>query len=439
MARFFKPAAKPQRQLTHGRVDGLDHQLRGVVREPSGHTVFVAGALPGEHITYKPLSKFNAQLIKVRSVVGERRQPSCPYYTQCGGCDTQHITEVTQRQFKQQAVTELLRKFAQLETTNWQPVLHSQGWQYRRKARLATYWNKNSQQLRMGFRAAKSQQVTAIPDCPVLEPELSALIEPLRRQLAELRLGPILGHVELIKTNTQHVVLRLIKPATAQQQQALRVFEAQYQVNFWLQDDTQTNALNPDSIAYDVTRDGDRLGFTPGDFLQVNAAVNQQMVSQALAWLAAPTSATVLDLYAGVGNFSLPLARRVKQVIAIEGVKSMSQRLADNAQRAGLQNVQALTTDLSQVTAKSLAEFQADHWLLDPARAGAYAVAEQLQLMTDAARPRRIVYVSCAADTLARDTRKIVAAGYQLKQLGLVDMFPQTHHIETMACFERVA
>ena len=444
MVQFFKASKKTDKQPRKGCVVALDHQLQGVVREQSGGTRFVAGALPGEQITYKPLSKFSAELLSVKSASTERIEPPCPYYQACGGCDVQHLNESDQQTYKQAAVAGLLQKFAQTEQLLWQPTLMADAWGYRRKARLATFWDGKRQHLRLGFRAAKSKQITEIANCLVLRPSLSALIEPLRQLIFDTGLGRTLGHIELIQANVVHVVLRVLKPLSAPQKQELRAFAERHSLAFWLQDDNSIASVTTakecnDAFCYDQSIDGDRLYFTPGDFIQVNADVNEQMVRQALAWLAPESDAVVLDLFAGVGNFSLPLARRVKQVIAIEGVAGMSQQLADNAQAAGCDNLTAETQDLSQIGAKKLASYNATHWLLDPARAGADKIVEQLGQLPEQRKPKRIVYVSCAPDTLARDSKCILAAGYRLKQLGLVDMFPQTHHIETMVCFERVA
>lgn len=439
MAQFFKASKKSPQPQRKGIISALDHQLQGVIREAEGGTRFVAGALPGEQVTYKPVSKFSAELISLHSTSPQRRTPPCPYYHECGGCDVQHLNEDAQQSYKQTAVEGLLHKFAQIESLTWQPTLTLHPWGYRRKARLATFWDGKRQRLRLGFRAGKSKQITEISECLVLQPSLSALIEPLRHVLSQNKLGAALGHVELIQANSIHIVLRMMRDLSTLQRQQLTDFSEQHAINMWVQDEHAVTPLRPDTLAYDNSIDGDPLYFTPGDFLQINADVNQQMVHQALDWLAPDAAATVLDLFAGVGNFSLPLARRVARVVAIEGVTAMTQQLMRNADLAGCSNLIGKTRDLSQVRAKELAAFAADYWLLDPARAGAQGIAEQLLKLPEDAKPTRIVYVSCAPDTLARDAKSILAAGYQLKKLGLVDMFPQTHHIETMVCFERVA
>ncbi|MGM0481407.1 MAG: 23S rRNA (uracil(1939)-C(5))-methyltransferase RlmD [Pseudomonadota bacterium] len=446
MAQFFKPkskraaAARHQKPVQRRVVEALDHQGRGVVRANDGAVYFIDQVLPTEQIRFRPVKKFQAELLSIEQPAAERQQPPCPYYDRCGGCDLQHLAGAQHQQYKQNTVTELLAKFAGVKTQlDWQPIVSAGDWHYRRKARLAVKWHADNNSLWLGFRQPQSKKVTVIDDCLVLVTALSDLLVPLRQLLSSSVIGAVLGHVELIQANTVHVVLRLTAPLTDQQRQQLLCFAEQHQLQFWLQTETEVAALQQQQLSYDSSIDGDRLYFSASDFLQVNQAANQQMVAQALAWLQVSQDDTVLDLFSGVGNFTLPLARRAAQVVAIEGVAGMTEKLVYSAEQAQLHNVRAKTADLNQITARQLTSYQASLWLLDPARAGAESVCQSVSAMSRDQRPKRIVYVSCAPVTLARDSQFLLQAGYQIKHLGLVDMFPQTHHIETMVCFERVA
>lgn len=446
MAQFFKPKRKKstpkQAPVTTADVIALSHQGQGVVKLPQGNkqrVYFVDDALPGENIRLRPLKGHQAEFIERLSTSEHRQQPPCPYYQHCGGCDMQHLDAASLREHKQATVTELFAKFAQANQLPWQAPIISPAVEYRRKARLAVKWHSREQSLWLGFRRPQSQSIVNIEHCLVLDPALDALLEPLRELLESARIGAVLGHVELIKAEQLHVVLRIVKPLAKQQQQQLTAFSEQHQVHTWLQNDDELIALEQDSSAYDLSLDTDRLYFTAGDFLQVNAAVNQAMVAQAMAWLAPNKEHRVLDLFAGIGNFTLPLARRAQSVIAIEGIERMTQRIADNAAAANLATVTTHTQDLATLTAAQVRGFGADLWLLDPARAGAEQVAQLLNKLSTQHRPQRILYVSCSPDTLARDSQHLLHANYAIKKIGLVDMFPQTHHIETMVCFEMMA
>lgn len=456
MAKFFKPQkhAKPARQqpLQTAEVEALDHQGRGIVRGNNNRgtkqqTYFVAGVLPGEIIRFRPQLKHQAECHRIEQAAEQRQKPPCPYYQRCGGCDLQHLDIAGQRQHKQTTISQLLMKFAGCDETelNWQPPLLAEPYHYRRKTRLAAYWKANNGQanngqLVLGFRQPKSKQITPVEQCLVLVEPLERLLVPLQQCLQTMTIGRSLGHVELIQTTAIHVVLRLLAAPTEPQRELLQRFAQQHSLSVWLQLDEGIEPLlteQPDPD--DSSIDGDALYFTVGDFLQINADLNPLMVEQAIDWLDAEPEHKVLDLFSGLGNFSLPLARRVANVHAVEGVSRMAERLQDNAERASLKNVSASSCDLSQITAQQLNDWQADMWLMDPARAGAERIAQALNELPEAERPERILYVSCAPDTLARDSRLILAAGYRIKQLSLVDMFPQTHHIETMVCFERAA
>ncbi|NQZ03905.1 23S rRNA (uracil(1939)-C(5))-methyltransferase RlmD [Idiomarina sp.] len=447
MAQFFKPNGKgrkksPPSYVLTGTADALDHQGRGVVRiskQGKSRVYFVPQLLPGETAQFKVTGQQNIELLARQSTAAERRQAPCPYYDDCGGCDLQHINETHQRRHKQQVVTELFAKMAGMKKElPWHDTLIADDWQYRRKARLAIYQRATKQPWRLGFRAHASKHIVDIPQCAVLDSELNRLITDFRKMLDSAQLGPKIGHVELIKAPAAQLCLRITQPLSSEQTQQLEAFSTTSECAVWLDNGQQLKALSQNAICFDETIDGDRLVFMPGDFIQVNARVNQQMVKQAVNWLAPQADDEILDLFAGIGNFTLPLARRAKSVTAVEGVSAMTKQLAANATTANLSNVYAHTFDLGTNEVSRLLEKGYQRILLDPARAGAEAVCQCIAKLQSDKQPEQIVYVSCSPDTLARDSRWLLDNGYEIAHISLVDMFVQTHHIETMVSFKKV-
>ena len=434
MAQFYKPQARtsqPQR-LTDQLVVGLDHQGRGVVRTPKG-VKFVAGALPTERIAITVQGKHEAHLDRIQTSSTQRIEPPCAFYEQCGGCDLQHLELDAQRAHKQQVVIEMLAKFAQVEAQQWLPPLTGDAWNYRRRARLAVHYDAKRHQLKVGFRAPKSKQICVIDHCLVLAESLNKLLQPLQQLLPQLALVKQLGHVELIEFEHQVVVLLRVKQWPDEQDlNQLQEFATAHQVSLWCESDQQLAPLVANEpLSYRTV--GTSISCLPTNFMQAHRQLSEQMVKQALVWLDIQPNEKVLELYAGSGNFTLPLALAGAQVTAIEGVATMVEQLKANAQNAQV-SIEAFCCDLEQPWHRQ--SWRQDGYgkaLLDPARAGApHAIHEVAQL-----QPQRIVYISCAPDTLARDAKVLKEHGYQLKQAQVVDMFPQTHHIEVMTRFER--
>ena len=427
------PAAPLQQQ----KVVGLDHQGRGVVRSDRG-VRFVSGALAGEIIDLQPQGKYQGDLLQVHRTAAERVEPACKYYGECGGCDLQHLALAAQRTHKQQVVSELLAKFAGLTAQQWLAPMTAGAWSYRRRLRLATHWDAKRKRLRIGLRAKASKTIVEIDACAIAIAELNALLQPLRALLPKLQLVSQLGHIEILQTNRRIVVLRLQSSPSASDRAELEHFAQDNAVDLWLHCGAATSAPQPLVATQPLptySSNGVELDFQPGDFLQAQAQLSEQMVAQALAWLAPQSGESILELYAGSGNFTLPMALQGAQVTAIEGVPSMVQRLQQNAQRHAV-SVHAFHADLEQDWANyDWATTAFTKVLLDPARAGApHAIHEVAQR-----QPQRIIYVSCAPDTLARDAKVLAAAGYALRQAQIIDMFPQTHHIECLTWFEREA
>lgn len=453
MAQFFKPQKrnKSVSKTLKGQVSALDHQARAVVRAPAKGqlTRFIMGALPGEVIQYKTTGKHSGTLERVLEPSSDRRNAPCKFYEQCGGCDFQHVDESYQLRHKQQVVEELFQKFGVFDPTTeslpWQAPLVSESTRYRRRVRLATRWLGQEQKLLIGFREAQSHQIVAIDDCLVADDSLLQAVSKLYPVINNSSIAGKLGHLEAISTNKLIILLRITDTLPKEATQAFEHWQAETGIDIWLQSDNELTPLNNAGLPFDTSIDGDKLYFQPGDFLQVNSGINRAMVQQTIDWLKPEKTQRVYDFFAGIGNFSIPLARRAKSVLAVEGVYRMAEQTRSNAEANELNNLTSLAADLNDITASDL-DKPAELWCLDPARPGAEGVIKLLQKLKHEQRPERIVYVSCAPDTLARDIAAIVGlknnkktSDYRITKLCTVDMFVQTHHIETMVCLERAS
>lgn len=423
-------------------IERLANDGRGIAFV-EGRTWFVAGGLPGEEVEARVLAA-RSQVVEARAerilqAVELRRQPPCAHAGTCGGCTLQHLPHAEQLALKQRSLSEQLQRVAGLEPEQWAAPLVGPEFAYRRRARIAVRWDVKSKQLEVGFRAAASQDIVAIADCPVLVQPLQPLLRALPRLLRSLDKPQALGHVELFHGTQAALLLRHMAPLGEADLARLRSFCAEHQAQLWLHGTGEPAADQPG-----LERSGQRLGYRlepwnlelqyrPGDFVQVNGPVNQAMVEQALDWLAPQTGERVLDLFCGLGNFALPLAQRVAEVVAVEGVQAMVERARENAAANGLGNLHFFQADLSKpLGTAGWAKQPFDAVLLDPPRDGAFEVVKQI----GALGARRLVYVSCNPATLARDAAELVRQGYRLKRAGILDMFPQTAHVEAMALFE---
>lgn len=440
MAQFYSPnrrvttrKAIPAKNLTV-TVTSLDPFGQGVARH-EGKTVFVTGVLPGEQaeiqLTEEKRQFSHAKLKRLLTPSPQRVTPPCPHFTRCGGCQQQHAGIALQQSSKTAALMRLMTRETGAELPE-ASLIAGTPYAYRRRARLALYFQAKEQRLLMGYRQSNSHDLVDIKACPVLRPELEALLQPLRDCLSRLKAVKRLGHVELVQAeNGPLLVLRHLDPLHSSDQQALRDFAQQQGVSVYLAPDADSlTCLQGEEPIYHVA--GLTLAFSPRDFIQVNDAVNQQMVAQALAWLDVQPQDRILDLFCGMGNFTLPLAQRAASVVGVEGVTALVEKGRENAQRNGLSNVTFFHQNLEDdVTQQPWAAQGFDKILLDPARAGAAGVMEQITRLA----PERVVYVSCNATTLARDSKVLLAAGYRLANVAMLDMFPHTGHLESMALF----
>ncbi|HAT05308.1 MAG TPA: 23S rRNA (uracil(1939)-C(5))-methyltransferase RlmD [Aeromonas salmonicida] len=439
MAQFFKPQKKStQPQRIEFTVDSLDHHCVGIGRH-QGKAIFIEGALPGEQVKARILDDkkqyAHAALQQVVTPAANRIAPFCNHYRECGGCNAQHLGEADQQAAKEAGLVSLFERLGQIKAPVLEPVLTGESRAYRRVCRLAIKFDKNGRCTRVGFRRRQSNDLVEIEGCPVLAEPLSALIVPLRECLNRLKSQRELGHAELIQAEQGIMMLLRHTGRPNEADRALLVAFAKSQgIDLYLQ--AADERIEPLHQAFQpsYSLDGLSLAFAPGDFIQVNGPINQSMVAQALAWLGASKDDKVLDLFCGIGNFTLPLARQAREVVGVEGDLAMVARAEQNARRNGIDNARFYKADLSgDIVGMSWAREGFDLVLLDPARPGALEVMGHVVKLS----PKRVVYVSCNPVTLARDSQVLVKGGYRLVRLGMLDMFPHTGHLESMALFER--
>ncbi|MDY6929307.1 MAG: 23S rRNA (uracil(1939)-C(5))-methyltransferase RlmD [Pseudomonadota bacterium] len=417
-----------------------DPRGRGVCRTYQP-VLFVDGALPGETcqvaITRSKKQVCEGHVTKVLEPAPARQTPFCPVYEQCGGCQLQHVERDAALAWRQQALDEQIRLTHSLDKLPWVTPLRSAGDQYRRKTRLAIDARKGKP-LALGFRAAKSDKVVNVSHCPVLEPELNDLLAPLHRLLEQLSGRTAIGHVSLLRAhNGIGITFRCTQPFADSDRELLMTFAQTNKVLLRLDYGDHSEALHkPVDQLLCATTDELSLAVTTEDFIQVNAEVNLAMIEQALGWLAPQAQHKVLDLFCGLGNFSLPLAKRCAGVTAVEGVSTMVQKGEKVARQQGIININWRTADLNNdAELSALAMKKYDKVLLDPSREGAFETCQHIAK----ARVESVVYVSCNPATFNRDLAPLLQAGYRIVKLGLMEMFPYTQHIESMALLERVA
>ena len=457
----MRHTAKPrsaQPALYTFKVEALSHEGRGIAHygnEPGhpadkhGKKVFITGALPGEtvqaRITQVAKRLEEADCVQVLSAPSlQRVEPPCPHFGVCGGCSVQHLHPDEQIRFKQEVLASHLKHFAGIEPEEWLPALRSGREDYRRRARVGVRVLGKQQQLKMGFRERQSNQLTQIHTCKVLDQTMAAALPELQELLESLTAKAAIGHIELAMGDQEIALLvRHTDALPVSDLERLKQYVLSRQWQLYLQpagpDSLQRIDLPAAPLRLHYRLDAFDLdfAFSPIDFTQVNATVNAQMVSLACKLLQLHPGERVLDLFCGLGNFSLPLARCVGptgQVIAVEGSGEMVQRGTENARHNGISQVQFYSQDLTKdFSDHPWAKQGFDALLIDPPRAG----AEQVMHYLPHFEAKRIVYVSCNPATLARDAGLLVQHGYQLKKAGVMDMFTHTGHVESIALFEK--
>lgn len=427
------------------RITGLSHDGRGVCHV-NGKTVFVHGALPDELVQLRFLKrqrKFDeAEAISIAAPSSGRVTPRCEHFDFCGGCALQHLAIDRQRHFKQQQLLENLRRIGhlQIEAGQLAEPLLAEDWGYRRKARLSVRYVHKKQRVLVGFRERKGKFVADCQRCHILHPAIGERLHELAGLIQAMSIREHVPQLEVAcGDDSCALIVRHLKPLQSADVALWGEFHARTGIAIYLQpkgpDSITLLAPQQHELAYRIDDDQLRMRFQPGDFVQVNAGINQRMIAQAMAWLAPQAHENVLDLFCGLGNFSLPLARRVKQVTGVEGSQDMVQRARHNASDNQLHNTGFHLADLSQ--APQDLPWQRQHFdavLLDPPRSGAAACLD----MIAASAASRVLYVSCQPASLARDLGVLVREhGFRLERIGIMDMFPHTAHVETMALLRR--
>jgi 23S rRNA (uracil1939-C5)-methyltransferase len=421
-------------------IEALDAEGRGVARN-AGKVVFVEGALTGERVEARLLeskSKFDrARATEILRPSAGRRDPACPYFGTCGGCATQHVDARTQVAAKQRWLEDNLARIGKVQVGAMLAPIHGAEWGYRHRARLSVRYVEGKGGALVGFRERKSTYVADMQSCKVLPSLISALIPGLRTLISKLSIRDRVPQVEIAAGDAATVLLfRHLLPFNTADQVLLREFAESNHVRVWLQPEGPDSAqpFHPaahEDLYYALPEFGLKISFKPADFTQVNPAVNRLLVSRALRLLDPQPGERIADLFCGIGNFSLPIAVRGAQVIGFEGSAPLVERARQNAAANGLV-AQFEVADLFKPNLEHYGRF--DKYLLDPPREGAASLVHALPERW----PRRIVYVSCDPATLARDADTLVHhKGFTLAAAGVVNMFPHTAHVESIALFER--
>ncbi len=451
MVHFFKPQQK-EISTKHFAltITDLDIHGRGVAKN-GNITWFVEGALPGEEVIVRTIdikkNIGNAELISVKKRSVARVSPKCEYVPHCGGCSLQHMTPAMELTAKVQGVKRLFAKVLQLELPEPDQTLYGEEYQYRRICRLSVLGNRK--EIHLGFREAYGKKLIEVEHCPVLEERLSKLIVPVRDMIVQLSNYKLVGHVELVAgDNTAMLLVRAINVMPAEDLQRIKEFAQQHNILGYvltrhekgseeLEQREELTCLNPEqtnNIKPYYTIEEQRISFLPNDFIQVNPAINKALVACALDYLNPQPEDEVLDLFCGLGNFTLPLAKRVKHVYGIEGVWDMVHEANANAQEAKLTNAEIFVHNLDDDFEKTIwAKSNLTKVLLDPGRQGAQRVMSYIAKR----KIQQVVYVSCNPLTLVRDLAILLKEGYVVQKWSLFDMFPKTEHVETVVLLSR--
>jgi 23S rRNA (uracil1939-C5)-methyltransferase len=426
-----------------GVVVALTHEGDGIVH--NGKTAFIAGALPGEVVRFRRGARHRQHddgfLLEILEKSAARVPPPCAHFGVCGGCALQHLSPEAQLSAKELELRDSLERLARVTAQRWLPPLRGPHWGYRRRARLSAKFVAKKGRVLVGFRERLKPYVSAIESCGVLEPAAAALIEPLSAVLTTLSIRDRVPQIEVsVADNAVALVLRVLVEPCESDLQTLRVFEATYGARLYLQpaglDSVRRllDAPTEDPLRYTLPAFALELEFAPTDFIQINGPINETLVTQAVELLELDADSKVLDLYCGIGNFTLALARRAGLAVGVEGEKRLVARARHNAQRHGLENARFHCTDLAQpVKEASWAGEAYSHVLIDPPRAGARAMLATVARLG----PRRVLYISCHPGSLARDVGMLVHDyGFILQAAGVLDMFPHTMHVESIAVLD---
>ncbi len=476
----FEPVAQDATDLPEGwlQVQSMDLDAQGVARKPDGKVVFIDGALTSELVTANTHRKKNnweqASLVAIHRESSQRVRPGCPHFGlhagACGGCKMQHLHVGAQVAVKQRVLEDNLWHLGKVKAETVMRPIEGPAWGYRFRARLAVRHVIKKGQVLVGFHERKSRYIADMQTCKILPPHVDAMLMPLRALIASMDARDTCPQIELAcGDNVTAMVLRHLEPLSSDDITRLRAFGAGHGVQWWLQpkgpDTVKLLDEGGEQLSYALPDFGITMPFKPTDFTQVNPHINQVLVTRALRLLDVQPHERVIDWFCGLGNFTLPLATQAREVLGIEGSEALVARSRENYAlnqalargHKALSATEFVARNLFEMTPEMLvADGAADKWLVDPPREGAFALAkaladiEQARIGAEGAGPlpagaegwtppKRIVYVSCNPATLARDAGLLVhLAGYKCTAAGMVNMFPHTAHVESMAVFERV-
>ncbi|MGB3289908.1 MAG: 23S rRNA (uracil(1939)-C(5))-methyltransferase RlmD [Burkholderiaceae bacterium] len=429
-------------------IESLDLEARGIARR-DGKVVFVDGALPGEKvlasISRRKASFDTAKVERILKPSSQRVQPPCPYFGVCGGCAMQHLEPAAQVAVKQRVLEDALGHIGKVHPAMVLPPLHGPTFGYRYRARLSVRYVAKKGGALVGFRERRGSYVADIMECKVLPPHVSDMLPRLRELIGSLSRPDRFPQIEVaVGDRTTALLLRHMEALAPSDVALLREFAARHGVTWWLQSKgpetvRPLDEADADALAYALPEFGLRMPYRPTDFTQVNHAINRTLISKALGLLDVQPGDRVADLFCGLGNFTLPLATRAAGVVGVEGSSALTERAMEAARLHGLDGkTDFATLNLFEVDVQWLRDLgRFDRVLIDPPREGAESVARALAALTPEERPRRIVYVSCSPATLARDAGILVhEGGYVLKSAGVINMFPHTGHVESIAVFD---
>jgi 23S rRNA (uracil1939-C5)-methyltransferase len=440
-------------------IESLDNEGRGIARV-DGKAVFVEGALPGERVAITTLKRKPtyevARATRVISASASRVAPRCPHFGVCGGCSLQHASLALQVAAKQRVLEEALARIGRVVPGRLLPPVHGPAWGYRYRARLSVRNVPKKGGVLVGFHERKSSYVADMRECHVLPRKISDLLPRLRRLVEGLSIRDRVPQIEVAvgerpapgsgaePVPVHALVFRILEPLTGSDESHLRAFADEHAIDVWLQTGGPATAVPfhpaPAPLAYSLPEFGVFVPFGPTEFTQVNHAVNGVLVRRAMALLAPAPGERVADFFCGLGNFTLPIARLGAHVLGVEGAEALVARASENAAANGLtERTRFVTANLFEATHESVEPFlPLDRALIDPPREGAVELVKALPHRDDERSLQRIVYVSCNPATLARDAAVLVhERGYALDAAGVVNMFPHTAHVESIALFVR--
>jgi 23S rRNA (uracil1939-C5)-methyltransferase len=427
-------------------IESLDQEGRGIAHH-EGKVIFIEGALTGERVTYSSYRKKPSfEIAQVGNIIREsfmRVQPKCIHFGVCGGCAMQHLEPRAQVAAKQRILEDNLQRIGKVKPETILPAIHGLPWGYRQRARLSVRHVLKKGKTLVGFHEKRSSFVADMTLCEILPPKISGLLPLLAELIDGLSIRERLPQIEVAcGENVDVLVLRIMEALSASDEAALRAFADAHDIQFWLQTKgpETVHPFHPPvapQLSYTLPEFGIEMPFAPTEFTQVNHKLNRVMVHRAIRLLAPQPGERIADFFCGLGNFTLPIARRGAQVLGIEGSPALVNRALQGAAHNGLSgNTEFIAMNLFEMDEAGLAKLgHFDRWLIDPPRDGA---VELVKAITPEIAPNRIVYVSCNPATLARDAEVLVhVKGYRLKAAGVMNMFPQTAHVESIAVFER--